>query len=141
MIINSLRHQQDVFFSLSKQCVPMYIATQSLQRLLLSMLASHTYNNDLLQDMTVLEFTQATTSLLSQAPAIQHQRHLQLGFNKHLSWKRNSVSTLMRHIKYAQQLKWEWNSPELQNFGLYYQKHISTTWQTSMWVWGGSVTV
>jgi len=63
----------------------MYLATQCPQRLVLSMLASHTYNNDLLQDMIVLEFAQATTAWLSQAPAIQHQRHLQFRFNKHLS--------------------------------------------------------
>lgn len=98
------------------------------------MLSTHTYNKNLLQHMIELEFAQVTPSLLSHVPAIQHQRHLHLGFNKHSSRRRNC--TLMRHIKYAQQLKWEWNSPELQNFFHYYQKHISITWQTFMWAWG-----
>lgn len=80
MIINSLRHQEDGFFpylTSGSQCI-------SLQRLILCMLASHTWNNDLLQDMIVLEFAQVAP-LLSQPQAIQHQRHLHLGFNKHLS--------------------------------------------------------
>lgn len=84
MITNSLRHQDDVFFSLSNQWVPVYKASQSLQSLALSMLASHTQNNDRLQDTTGLEFARVTP-LLSHTAAIQHQRHLHLGFNKHLS--------------------------------------------------------
>lgn len=73
-----------MYFSLSNQWVPVFQATQSLQRLALSMLASHTQNNDLLQDTTALEFAQVTP-LLSHTAAIQHQRHLHFGFNKHLS--------------------------------------------------------
>lgn len=122
-------------FSLFNHWDQICIATHSLQTLVLSMLASHTHNNDLLPDTMVLQFAQVT-SLLSQVPAIQHQRHLHLGFNKHLSWRRNSTSILMRCIKYSQQLEWEWNSPELQTIVHYYQKDISTTWQTFMCVKG-----
>lgn len=87
-------------FSLFNHWDQICIATHSLQALVLSMLASHRHNNDLLPDTMVLQFAQVT-SLLSQVPAIQHQRHLHLGFNKHLSWRRNSTSILMRCIKYS----------------------------------------